>query len=336
MIDLVKRMQKGDELAFNEIYQEFYEPMLYIAYELTHNDADAKDATQDMFIQLHKSISTLHEPVVFVLWMKRILAHKCHNVYRARKRMVYHDDLTMIEADERIKHEDTTKKNFQEKSSREILLHLVKQLNYAQQEVVVLHYFDQLKFKEIATILEISEGTVKSRMNAAKQNLRILCNRYEKVNHERISMHSRALGLSLSSMYASRYVPLPWKKLKFQTQSALSSFSSVALPATLGSALVVGVVASPTIYQHLQKQETSSTQVIAQPVIQTGSNDFEAYFSLKNWAHCKDEMETKSLQDFQRMAVYYTKLEKEKGVYWDALCKESWAQDFEQVYSSKK
>ena len=57
--ELIKRLQSGDNEAFNELYEKYYKPLLYTACRLTNNIEDAKDAVQSAFMQMYTSIHNL-------------------------------------------------------------------------------------------------------------------------------------------------------------------------------------------------------------------------------------------------------------------------------------
>lgn len=330
LIQLVKAMQQGDEDAYNEIYNEFYLPMLHIALELTHNDADAKDAVQALFIQVHQSIGKLQEPSVFVLWMKRILANKCQNLYRARKNTTYNDDVVEAQLTLDSSHEDSTRKHQRFEEGRKALYQLVAQLDYIHQEVIVLYYFDQLKIKEIAKVLDISEGTVKSRLNTAKVTLRKLCKQYERNHHEKISLHVGGIGLSLVTMYAMKSYLKPYKRFKLQ---AHAMYSTLATPSILLSGVVLATIITVSSQNQSQSQKLHSLQ--DDVIKSTEVTNQEAYFTLRSWAHCKEEMIERDSASYQKIQPYFIQLQEHGGTYWKALQADGWAEDFINLSSMK-
>ena len=56
-VSLIMAVQSGNEEAFNQLYEQYYRLVYFIAYEMCHNDADAKDILQETFVQVEKSIT---------------------------------------------------------------------------------------------------------------------------------------------------------------------------------------------------------------------------------------------------------------------------------------
>ena len=80
-IEVVKRVQRNEEAAFDELYHLYYSRALSLAYRFTKDTADAEDVVQESFIQVHKSIHTLQEPAYFYSWLNRIIHNKCVNMF---------------------------------------------------------------------------------------------------------------------------------------------------------------------------------------------------------------------------------------------------------------
>lgn len=330
LIQLVVAMQQGDEQAYNQIYNEFYQPMLHLAMELTRNEADAKDAVQALFIQIHQSVGKLQEPSVFVLWMKRILMNKCQNIYRARKNMIYNDDVVEAQLIKNFNDVDETIKTHRFEEGKKALYQLVMKLDDIHQEVIVLYYFDQLKIKEIAKVLAISEGTVKSRLNTAKVTLRKLSKQYERIHDERISMHIGGIGLSLITMYAMNSYTTPSQRFKFKAHSL---YNIVGAPGMIVTG--VALAAAMTVASQYQKQTQPQNNLQVEVMKDNERSNQDAYFTLRSWAHCKDEMQERDASSYKSMLPYFQQLKEQKGEYWEALQKDGWAQDFMDLSSNK-
>ena len=78
--EIIELCQMGDEEAFEELYKRFYKSTYYLAMQIANCDADAIDATQETFIEIHKSIKNLREIKVFRLWVKRIVVSKLNKI----------------------------------------------------------------------------------------------------------------------------------------------------------------------------------------------------------------------------------------------------------------
>ena len=90
--EIIELCQMGDEEAFEELYKRFYKSTYYLAMQIANCDADAIDATQETFIEIHKSIKNLREIKVFRLWVKRIVVSKLNKIFAKNKDSLYDDD----------------------------------------------------------------------------------------------------------------------------------------------------------------------------------------------------------------------------------------------------
>ena len=73
---LIQEVQQGDQTAFQALYDICYQHVYSYALKLSHNEADAKDITQETFLQVFQSIDKLQSPEAFPLWLNRIILSK--------------------------------------------------------------------------------------------------------------------------------------------------------------------------------------------------------------------------------------------------------------------
>ena len=85
VIHYVKEMQAGNEQAFTELYRAIYDDVFRMVYSHVHNQADAKDVTQEVFISLYHNINHLKDPEAFPLWIQRVVFTRCTRLFRKRK-----------------------------------------------------------------------------------------------------------------------------------------------------------------------------------------------------------------------------------------------------------
>lgn len=160
---LVQSAQKGNERAFAALVRRNERRLYATAYSILGSSWDASDACQDAFLEAWTKISTLHDPSSFSAWMARIVVNKCHSARRKTKRLVVVDEVPERQAHEEIGPETSL-----------VLIEAVGHLDDDHRAVVALRYFADLKVDEIAEILGIPAGTVKSRINRAVGRLREL------------------------------------------------------------------------------------------------------------------------------------------------------------------
>ena len=314
---LISEIQAGNETAFNTLYQEFHTAFFYMALKLTNNEADAQDAVQETFISIQKNIGALKNPNVAIVWMKQILINRCKNLFR-KNRNVIMDEGTLAGlniAEERMDY--IPAEQMRQKSDEEVVLRLLANVPYIYREPLILKYYDGAKMSEIATILSIPEGTVKSRLRTGKQLLREQINYYESQTNERVPFHMFPVGLLLLLGF-------------YKDASQASTFSShgtlimkvtcAILLTTGGAVLVSGILSDRQNQNAVQNVEEISELT-----------ERDAYFILRKKAHCKDELELMDSSQLSQLTPYVTLLQERAGVYYDLLCQDGWMEAYEHM-----
>ena len=136
------------------------------AKALLENEDDIEDALQDALETAYRSIESLQEPKYFKTWMTRIVINKCYDILRKKRKIIPFESEFM----DNIQKET----NFDENVEMKLIL---EKLDKDFKEIVILYYYNDFKQEEIAKILEIPKGTVKSRLHRARaQIMNILSN----------------------------------------------------------------------------------------------------------------------------------------------------------------
>ena len=165
-------MQQYRNTAFQHKNQ-----LYHLAISLLGNSDEAEDAVQDVFIKAAQRHDQFEGRSGIYTWLVRILINHCHDVRRKKKRQKTHSlesrnsdnqDVTLDVADNRQNLQE--KVELSEASGR--LMTMLGKLDDIYKEVVLLRYFEEMSYAVIAETLEISEGTVKSRLNNARRILR--------------------------------------------------------------------------------------------------------------------------------------------------------------------
>lgn len=171
LIELVRRAQKGEEEAQGALYERMYKRVYYLALRLTGSPEDAEDAAQEAFISAFKALGGLRDPNTFEGWLFQITANKCRNKAartKAVEELPEGFEENTPDPNEALLPEEA----LQSEEKRRMILEIIDALPQAQRECVMLFYFSELSVKQIAEELGCSEGTVKSRLNYARQKIR--------------------------------------------------------------------------------------------------------------------------------------------------------------------
>lgn len=170
---LVKEARQGDKEAFTAIILEHEKSLYRTANTILKNDEDARDAIQDTILESYNSIRTLKEPKFFKTWLIRILINKCYLIcYEQKKHRYLQIDQLEVEAPQ---------------NDRDIEFDVrktIKELSQNDQLILSLFYFEDISIKEIATILSISEGAVRTRLSRSREHFKSIYIKKEAPCHE--------------------------------------------------------------------------------------------------------------------------------------------------------
>lgn len=318
---LIQRVQSGDEEAFNALYQKYYKTMLYAAYRLTNNMEDAKDAVQAAFLQVYRSIGNLKDPKYFRLWMNKIVRGKCIDIFQKNRDVIIdmsnEETINEYREDKRdyIPHEQ-----LQFSADQDILMHLIAKLPYHYREILTDAYFLQLSMKEMADLLELPVGTVKSRLYSAKKALRKEVMAYE--DHSQHKLTFRLPGIpSLVLLIAFSRDAKAWGLKGKHTFSFKGNASTIGFT-TLA---VSGIVLSSAVFAGMGDSYPTKMESMPQETM----NCTEAYFALKYWAADALQMSEKSEAEIAAIRPVYEYLKREQGPYWERLVNDEWNRAFE-------
>lgn len=176
--DLVARCQQGSRDAFDELIRRYQRRVYTFAYRLTGNADDASDIAADTFVRLYTSIASFRGESSFATWLFRVVT----NIYldaRKRQRVRQTQSLDeMIELEEstvqrQIEDTNPTPHEVAEDHERTAALQAaITSLPEFQRTMVVMYHVNGMAYEEIAEALDLPIGTVKSRLNRARQALR--------------------------------------------------------------------------------------------------------------------------------------------------------------------
>lgn len=159
MIDLVKDSIAGDADAFLELMEKNSMAMYKVARGILNNDEDAADAIQNTILICFEKINTLKKPEYFKTWMIRILINECNKIHRHYKNFSRAEELPELPG------QDMSIAEFEFKE----MLHMVDE-DY--REILILYYVEGFRIADIASILNMNENTVKTRLARARVQLK--------------------------------------------------------------------------------------------------------------------------------------------------------------------
>ncbi len=180
----VKQAQNGSAEAMNRIIEDVQDMVYYNCLKMLRDEQAAQDATQDILITVYQKVGTLSEPQSYIGWVKRITANHCKNrLSKANKEFLLPENEEG--EDPFANFEDTDEQRIPDKAldneeTRRMIVELIDKLPDEQRMCVILFYYDEMKTREIAETLHVSEGTIKSRLNYARKSIKEGVQAYEK------------------------------------------------------------------------------------------------------------------------------------------------------------
>lgn len=152
---------------------------------LLKDEENAKDIMQETYITAFLKLDTLNDEQKFCGWIISIAVNKCKNKLKGKVEYRIDDEVLITEAetDELMLPEEYITKT----EKRKVLLQIMEDtLSFNQYQTVLMFYFDEMSISEIAQGLEISEGTVKSRLNSSRAKMKTAIEDYEKKSGDKL------------------------------------------------------------------------------------------------------------------------------------------------------
>ncbi len=161
---MVELCQQGNKEAFNQLYKRYYARTLRTAYLIVGRKAIAEDIVQEAFCQCYCDIKRLKHIEAFEAWFNKLLIRTCWSV-SAKERKKEHTYL-----EENIAFQDNNKE-IENIHINEVIHHAINQLSIPLRTTVILYYYNEMSIKQIAKTLNCLQGTVKSRLYAARKQI---------------------------------------------------------------------------------------------------------------------------------------------------------------------
>jgi RNA polymerase sigma-70 factor, ECF subfamily len=161
-------VEKNDDASRRALFEEYYRRTYAVAFNILRSRESAEDITQDAFIKAFENMHQLREQDKFGAWLAVIASNLARNHLKREKRLFFTDDLTQFEqGGQAAATEDDALRELEIEQIRAT----IRRLPPEHYQVVVLQYYYDLKVEDIARMLKISTGTVKSRLFRARQKL---------------------------------------------------------------------------------------------------------------------------------------------------------------------
>jgi len=168
--EIIERALAGDQAAFGRLVQTYQAPVYNLAYRMLGSAGEAEEAAQEAFLRAYRRLDTYRPGCKFSSWLLAIAAHYC--VDRLRRRRIVSVALDEApEADVATPPVEGPEPTFLDRERQREIQALLAQLPESYRAALVLRYWHELSYEEMAQVLGTSEKAIKSRLHRARELL---------------------------------------------------------------------------------------------------------------------------------------------------------------------
>jgi RNA polymerase sigma-70 factor (ECF subfamily) len=187
-LELIQQLRAGDELAFKSLVANYQDMVYNTALGIVQNSEDAEDVTQEVFIQVYRSIDQFKGDARLSTWIYRITTTKALDHIRSRRRKKRFAFITsLFGPNDELVHEPVDFQHpgvaLDRKEQAALLFRMIEQLPENQKVAFTLHKTEDLSYQEIAEVMKLSVSAVESLLFRARQNLRKLLEKHYQQNN---------------------------------------------------------------------------------------------------------------------------------------------------------
>ena len=174
--EIIDKVLQGDKQAFGKLINKYQSSVVNTCFGFVHNRADAEDIAQDVFVEIWHSLSKFRKESKFSTWVYRISVNKSLNFIRKNKKHSSNISINNFGNNDKqldIEADKNTLASFgvEEKERAEILYKAINSLSKNQRIAFTLNKYEDLSYKKIADVMDISLSSVESLIHRAKINL---------------------------------------------------------------------------------------------------------------------------------------------------------------------
>lgn len=184
--EAVEKAKQGDQQAKEVLYTETCQHMFFLAKSIVKSDEEAMDIIHDSYICVFQKLDNIKNLSGFKSYLRTTVVNRCKN-YLSKKKPLYLSDMTEDGEDFELEDIDgeIPDELLENKDVIECVRRVVESLPEEQRMCVILRYYDEMSLQEIADTLEVSLGTVKSRLTRASKKMRDEIERLEKEENKK-------------------------------------------------------------------------------------------------------------------------------------------------------
>ncbi len=173
-VQRIHRILSGDESAFTELVEKYKKPVHALAWRKIEDFHIAEEITQDVFLIVYQRLHTLKDPNLFSGWLYVITTRLCATWLRKKRiqtEPLEDTETTMLHGDSYSQHITEERAKTAGQTQRDVVKKLLARLKESERTVMTLHYLGEMTVEEISRFLGVSSGTIKSRLQRARNRL---------------------------------------------------------------------------------------------------------------------------------------------------------------------
>ena len=172
--NIIARARRGDADAFERLVVAYRDQVFRLALRMCGSEADADEVAQEAFLSAWKGLPNFRGDSQFSTWLYQLTSHAAIDLMRREKRQIAAEDITEVSApDPAPGPQQQAERSEQRQAVRDAIL----QLTPEYRQIVVLRFLEELSYEEIGAMLALPSGTVKSRLNRARAQLKEILSR---------------------------------------------------------------------------------------------------------------------------------------------------------------
>ena len=179
---LIERASAGETAAFEQIMIHSQQRVMAMSWRMLGNEADARDACQEVFLRVYKHLRRFKQDQDFFAWLYSITINVCRDSLKKRQRhnlrFTSLADNVPVATSEIPTDEVDAEERLMQAQQRDVIAKAIAALPYKERAAIILRDVEGLSTDEVARILQSSSTTVRSQISAARKKIRNYCTRY--------------------------------------------------------------------------------------------------------------------------------------------------------------
>ncbi|MCF6093024.1 RNA polymerase sigma factor [Microaerobacter geothermalis] len=169
LYQIIEQAKRGDKKSFEQLISVYKGKVFRHAYAMLGDWMEAEDVSQEAFIKAYVALSKLQSAYAFSSWLAQIVSHLCHNRLSKKEKEKINIWKNVIDLQQRL---TDSNRAMEQKQLQMNIEEAMQKLSSEQREAIVLRDIQGFSYEEMANILKIPVGTVKSRIHAARLVMR--------------------------------------------------------------------------------------------------------------------------------------------------------------------